>query len=78
VPRIVLSVMVVEAGVCEVIPAGRLLSCKLTVPRKPLSGIPVSTCRIVLPQPSTTVFGWVSPPVQLLALSQVCRPPRTR
>jgi hypothetical protein len=52
------------------------------VPRKPLSGIRVSTCRIVLPRAGTvfvfnTVFGWVSPPVQLLLLSQACRPPRT-
>src|SRR5215472_7635490 len=78
--------MVVEAGVCEVTPAGRPLSCKLTVPRKPLSKpllVVVSTCRIVLLQPGAplvpmAVFGWVSPPVQLLVLSQVGRPPRTR
>src|SRR5215467_10263677 len=53
VPRIVLSVMVVEAGVCEVTPAARPLSCKLTVPRKPLSKpllVVVSTCRTVLVQ----------------------------
>jgi len=79
VPRVVLLVMVVEAGVCEVTPAGRPLSWKFTVPRKPLSGIRVSTCRIVLTHDGLSpVFGWASPPVQLLLLPQVCRPPRTR
>lgn len=84
---VVLSVMVVEAAVCEVTPAGRPLSWKLTVPRKPLSKPSepiVSTCRTVLTQAGAPdgrlprVFGWVSPPVQLLLLSQVGRPPRTR
>src|SRR5260370_28095649 len=52
VPRMVLSVMVVEAGGCEVTPAGRPLSVKLVVPREPLSGISRSTCKIVLPKPA--------------------------